>query len=82
MPPRDPMHVLITGATGFVGSALARRLAGRGLRVTALVRPGAAVPAGCEKLEACLDAADEIVLPHGVSTVFHLAQSRNYRRFF
>ena len=31
--------ILITGATGFVGSAVLRRLAGRGLEVRALVRP-------------------------------------------
>ena len=33
--------VLITGAEGFIGSHLARRLAGEGARISALVRPGA-----------------------------------------
>lgn len=74
------MYVLITGATGFVGRTLARRLLARGQRVVALVRPGADVPAGCEKLEADLDVTDDIVLPRGIATVFHLAQSRDYRR--
>ena len=33
-------QTLITGATGLVGSAVARRLVGEGFRVRALVRPG------------------------------------------
>jgi nucleoside-diphosphate-sugar epimerase len=33
------MNVFITGATGFIGSAIARRLLAEGHRVTALVRP-------------------------------------------
>ena len=32
--------VLVTGATGFVGSAVARALAARGTRLRFLVRPG------------------------------------------
>ena len=32
--------ILVTGATGFVGSAVARALAGRGYRLRLLVRPG------------------------------------------
>ncbi len=75
------MHVLLTGATGFVGSALARRLMGRGIRVTALVRPGSTPPAGCESLPAALDADVDLRIPVGVRIVFHLAQARNYRRF-
>jgi nucleoside-diphosphate-sugar epimerase len=35
--------ILITGATGFVGGALARRLLSRGLRVRALARPSTKV---------------------------------------
>lgn len=37
------MRVLVTGATGFIGGALAARLAGRGDRVRALVRPTSSV---------------------------------------
>lgn len=33
------MTILVTGATGFIGSALVRQLAGRGQRVRAMVRP-------------------------------------------
>ncbi len=35
------MRVLVTGATGFIGAALARALAAEGVEIHALVRPGA-----------------------------------------
>lgn len=43
------MRVLITGATGYVGGGVARRLLAGGHEVTALCRPGReeALPAGC-----------------------------------
>ncbi len=43
-------HVFITGATGYLGSALAKRLVERGHRVRALVRAGSEsrLGAGCE----------------------------------
>jgi len=45
-------HVLLAGSTGYIGRAVARELRRRGLRVTALVRPGREAPAGCESLPA------------------------------
>ena len=39
-PPFDSPHTLVTGATGFVGSAVARALLGRGHRLKLLVRRG------------------------------------------
>ncbi|MFQ5876770.1 MAG: NAD-dependent epimerase/dehydratase family protein [Acidobacteriota bacterium] len=44
------MRVLITGATGYLGSHVARRIAAAGHRVRALCRPGseARAPSGCE----------------------------------
>jgi dihydroflavonol-4-reductase len=41
MPPTEPpTNVLVTGATGFIGSAIARALLERGDNVVALVEPG------------------------------------------
>ncbi|WP_020504371.1 SDR family NAD(P)-dependent oxidoreductase [Lamprocystis purpurea] len=37
------MRILVTGATGYVGSRVARRLAGEGHAVKALIRPASAV---------------------------------------
>lgn len=41
MPEFTSIPILITGAEGFIGSHLVRRLAGEGARVSTLVRPGA-----------------------------------------
>ena len=41
--PRAGASALVTGATGFTGSLLTRRLVERGVRVKALARPGSAV---------------------------------------
>ncbi len=75
--PRSPIH-LVTGATGLLGSHIAERLAARGDRVRALVRPGSAVgfleSIGAELVVGDLvdpDACSRAV--RGVSTVFHSA---------
>lgn len=75
------MHVLVTGASGFVGQALVRLLRRDGHRVTALLRPGAAAAQGCDVLEHNLGTGDSLVMPRDVEAVAHLAQSRAYRAF-
>jgi UDP-glucose 4-epimerase len=77
------MTVLLTGATGFLGSAVLRRLAGR-TEVVALHRPGA-VPAqtfdGVHWLPADLAGPRLSGLPDRIDAVLHLAHSRRYREF-
>jgi UDP-glucose 4-epimerase len=75
------MHILVTGASGFVGQALCRRLLEAGHSVTALVRPGSASPAGCERLAFNLGESAVLTLPRNLDGVAHLAQSRAYRAF-
>ena len=70
--------VLVTGATGFTGSHLARRLAGEGREVVALVRPTSRVDSlqrsGIECRVAALEDRDSVKsCLAGVSEVYHLA---------
>ena len=69
---------LITGATGFVGTHLVRRLASAGWQVRALVRATsdtrALQAAGVERVIGDLDAVDALArAADGADTVFHLA---------
>lgn len=73
------MHVLVTGASGFVGSALVRHLASRGLEVTAVVRrprvgwdasANGSVRVALREIGPSTDWADVLT---GVDTVVHLA---------
>ena len=72
------MKVLVTGATGFVGGAVARVLAERGYQVRALVRPGRDAldlrDLGVEPTEGdLLDGASLAAGVNGVEGVFHVA---------
>jgi nucleoside-diphosphate-sugar epimerase/predicted dehydrogenase len=73
-----PMTALVTGATGFIGAHLVRRLAARGVRVRALARsPGKARRLAGPGVEVVIgDFGDPDVIPglaEGADVVFHLA---------
>jgi len=75
------MQALITGANGFLGSALARRLVADGHPVRALLRPGADATAltGIAVERVVGDVTDPASLPPavaGADVVFHLAGLR------
>lgn len=68
--------MLVTGAQGFIGSWLARRLLDDGARVLAPVRAGSALDPRCEAIELDIldfDAVRRALEHHGVVAVFHLA---------
>jgi UDP-glucose 4-epimerase len=68
-------RVLVTGASGFLGSHVTQALVGRGLAVRALTRRGTAPPAGTEAapVAALDDAAGLRQALTGVTSVIHLA---------
>lgn len=68
-------RIVVTGGAGFIGRALCARLAGRGLRVTALLRREAEVAPGIEaRVMGTLTAeTDWAPLLAGAAAVVHLA---------
>ena len=74
--PRQSADVLVTGAGGFLGSALTRRLVADGLKVRALVRRPVSWAAQLPDVEVSTgDLADAQVVAQavaGVSVVYHL----------
>jgi nucleoside-diphosphate-sugar epimerase len=69
--------VALTGATGFIGGALVRRLEQAGVRVRALVRPtsnATGLPGGVERVVGALDDADSLArLVRGARAIVHCA---------
>lgn len=77
------MHILVTGASGLLGSVLCRRLAERGVKVTAAVRTESY--SKISKLHyLSLDLADDDLAklcPKDIDVIIHLAQSSQFRDF-
>jgi dihydroflavonol-4-reductase len=71
-------RVLVTGATGFIGSAVTRNLLGRGQEVVTLVEPGADTAnldgLGVKQVVGDLRSADDVrQVVSGCRAVFHVA---------
>ena len=77
------MTVVVTGGTGFLGSAVLELLARRGEEVVALHRPGTTPPdlAGVRWIAQDLATPLSASLPEAAEGIVHLAQSRRYREF-
>ncbi len=78
--PARPLHVLLAGAAGFLGSHLVRACAGE-FHFTALSRNGAPIESTRTIALDLRDCIDSGALPAHVDAVVHLAQSNRYRSF-
>jgi len=77
-------HVLLTGATGFLGSRLVTLLRAKGAAVTALIRPGAAPSmTNMRIVEADLsgDFSSNLRQVGRVDAIIHLAQAGGWKEF-
>jgi nucleoside-diphosphate-sugar epimerase len=75
------MRILITGGTGFVGSALGPRLIAAGHELFCVCRPGSSVAFGQTVVWGGENPVGTSKLPEAIDVVIHLAQSRRYRNF-
>lgn len=75
------MRILVTGGSGFVGSALGPRLIAEGHDVYSTCRPGSSVGFGKAVEWDVMRRIDAAQFPGDVDAVIHLAQARHYRSF-
>lgn len=67
------LAVLVTGATGFIGSRLVERLIGRGVQVTSLVRSAGSLPSQVNVVRGDLVYPDFVFPEKEYEIVYHLA---------
>jgi nucleoside-diphosphate-sugar epimerase len=75
------MRILMTGGSGFVGSALGPRLVAAGHELFCICRPGSSASFGETVAWDARTPAATSKFPEAVEAVIHLAQSRSYRQF-
>jgi nucleoside-diphosphate-sugar epimerase len=75
------MRILLTGSTGFVGSALGPRLLVEGHEIFSVCRSKSPVAFGTNVLWDGTKPITSGSFPDPADAVIHLAQSRSYRRF-
>ena len=75
------MRILLTGSTGFIGTALGRRLLIEGHEIFSVCRPETQVPFGTGVVWDGGNPFGTRDFPRTADAVVHLAQSRSYRRF-
>jgi nucleoside-diphosphate-sugar epimerase len=75
------MRILISGGTGFVGSALGPRLAAAGHELFCVCRTGSSASFGETVAWDAESPLGTSKFPAAVEAVIHLAQSRSYRNF-
>ncbi|TWB96957.1 nucleoside-diphosphate-sugar epimerase [Bradyrhizobium macuxiense] len=75
------MRILLTGCTGFVGSALGPRLVAEGHELYCVCRPGTSITFGTKVAWDGTTPIDQASFPKTIDIVVHAAQSRRYRNF-
>jgi nucleoside-diphosphate-sugar epimerase len=73
------LRILVTGAAGFICSAVLRVLAARGHETIAVIRGGVAPVSAAKTIHWDLERKRPEILPRNIDAVIHGAQSRHHR---